>query len=131
MKAQVPNALSYNGHQINHAGDGKSPGSHLYLDGATGQTLELYYVQVTQNGPHYCLGTAAGNAALNKVRIDQEKLNGHGPAKVGEVFLAGPLSFPSEGPKARYRLACHRRQPVTAAKAGTPPRRHHQGRSPR
>ncbi len=101
MKAQVPNALPYNGHHINYAGSGKSPGSHLYLDAASGQTLELFYVQVTRTGPHYCLGAAAGNAALKTVRIDQEKLNGHGPAQIGEIFLAGPLSFPSEGPKAR------------------------------
>jgi cold shock CspA family protein len=99
MQAHVPPTLPYQGRQLNYAGVGRTPGSHMYLDATTGRTLELFYGQLEQLGPVFGLAVVAGNQALGRVRVDNTLLNGH-QAQVGSVLLLGPIEFVPAGPKA-------------------------------
>lgn len=100
MHAHVPTTLQYQGHQLNYAGVGRTPGSHMYLDATMGRTLELFYGQLEQTGPVFGLAVVAGNHALGRVRVDNMLLNGH-QAQVGSVLLLGPIEFAPAGPKAQ------------------------------
>lgn len=100
MQAHVPWILPYQGRQILYSGVGRTPGSLMYLDATTGRTLELFYGQIEQTGPVFCLAVVAGNQAVGRVRVDNTLLNGH-QAPVGSLLWLGLLAYLPTGPKAQ------------------------------
>jgi len=99
MRAMVPRTLVYRRRVINHAGSGRAPGSVMYYDAATGRTLELRFAQIAEAGPLFAYADIANDSTLPQVRLDQARLNGR-PARVGQVFIVGPIERLPSGPRA-------------------------------
>jgi hypothetical protein len=94
----VPASLTWKGRTLLHSGPGRSPGSHVYLDLATGSAVELYRVRVEYAQPGYLLARVEGNPALGLVRCRSADVSGGaGTLRPGALLLAGPLRFDGDG----------------------------------
>jgi cold shock CspA family protein len=101
MNVRLPNHVVLQGRGLNHAGAGRAPGSHAYVDPGRGNVLELFFAEVIQVGHLFGLCRVANNTAMPTVRVDHGLLNGAASLSVGQVLLIGPLAYEGAGPKAQ------------------------------
>ena len=93
---KMPKTLEYRGRIVNLAGEGRIPGSYVYVDAGAGQTVELYLLQVVQRQTDRGLARPVGNRSLPSVCLGPGTMNGSQPGD----FLLAALSWGQRGPAA-------------------------------
>lgn len=98
--ATCPRHLVLAGRGLNHAGAGRAPGSHAYVNPGTGDVVEVFFAETVSVGNAYALCRVANNSAMPAVRVDSVLLNGNGPLKLGQIVMIA-VGFDVAGPRAK------------------------------
>lgn len=121
MKTSIPRTVrSAQNHTLNYAGASANKGGSIFIDHAQNVGHELFEMRATHTGPHYALCEVVNNPELKVVRVDHTALNGKGPIRLDDTLLAGPITYPTPGPRAKTAWLLSRVRPQAAKPKNKP-----------